>query len=230
MVMTCDTGVGHLVVAHVLHSSDERAPLARTLLTSAPHSSTMSQPSANSCGAGALGALRTLARRPLVVVLEDLEVEQELGLNDARDGADMVHEHVHELFTIVGDDAHDDVEVPGADAHVVHLRQLGDLFGDRLQALALDTRVHRRVQSERLEAVAEEVAELPQVDYVSICAGNFDIIVGIVAHDREELMNVLVNHIRTIPGIVQAEFLLNLKILKDNYEWSPDEGTERAPK
>jgi Lrp/AsnC family transcriptional regulator for asnA, asnC and gidA len=70
--------------------------------------------------------------------------------------------------------------------------------------------------------------ELTQVDYVSICAGSVDIIVGIVAHDREELMDVLVNHIRTIPGIIQAEFLLNLRILKDNYEWSPGEGPERS--
>jgi Lrp/AsnC family transcriptional regulator for asnA, asnC and gidA len=88
--------------------------------------------------------------------------------------------------------------------------------------------VHLRVEGSRLEAVAEEVAELPQVDYVSICAGNFDVVVGIVAHDREELTDVLVNHIRSIPGIVQAEFLLNLKILKDNYEWSPGEGPERS--
>jgi Lrp/AsnC family transcriptional regulator for asnA, asnC and gidA len=87
--------------------------------------------------------------------------------------------------------------------------------------------VHLRVEGERLEAVAEEVAELPQVDYVSICAGNFDIIVGIVAHDREELMDVLVNHVRTIPGIVHAEFLLHLKVLKDNYEWSPRESPDR---
>ncbi len=34
---------------------------------------------------------------------------------------------------------------------------------------------------------------------------------------------MLVNHIRTIPGIEQADFVLNLKILKDNYEWSPGE-------
>jgi Lrp/AsnC family transcriptional regulator for asnA, asnC and gidA len=61
------------------------------------------------------------------------------------------------------------------------------------------------------------------VDYVSICAGDFDIIVGVVAHDREELLDVLVNHVRTIPGIEQADFVLNLKILKDNYEWSPGE-------
>ena len=88
--------------------------------------------------------------------------------------------------------------------------------------------VHLRVDGERLEAVAEEVALLPQVDYVSICAGNFDIIVGIVAHDREELMDVLVKHIRRIPGVVQAELLLHLKVLKDNYEWSPGVGLERS--
>jgi Lrp/AsnC family transcriptional regulator, regulator for asnA, asnC and gidA len=83
--------------------------------------------------------------------------------------------------------------------------------------------IHLRVKGDRIEAVAEAVAELPQVDYVSICAGDFDIIVGVVAHDREELLDVLVNHIRTIPGIEQADFVLNLKILKDNYEWSPGE-------
>ena len=87
--------------------------------------------------------------------------------------------------------------------------------------------VHLRVAGDRLEAAAEEVAELPQVDYVSICAGSFDVIVGVVAHDREELMDVLVNHIRTIPGVERADFLLHLKVLKDNYEWSPGEGPER---
>jgi len=83
--------------------------------------------------------------------------------------------------------------------------------------------VHLRVKGDRIEAVAEAVAELPQVDYVSICAGDVDIIVGVVARDRDELHDVLVNHIRTISGIEQADFLLNLRILKDNYEWSPRE-------
>jgi len=88
--------------------------------------------------------------------------------------------------------------------------------------------VHLRVDGDRLEAVAEKVADLPQVDYVSICAGGFDVIVGIVAHDREELMDVLVNHIRAVPGIVAAEFLLHLKVLKDTYEWTPGESPARS--
>jgi Lrp/AsnC family transcriptional regulator for asnA, asnC and gidA len=87
--------------------------------------------------------------------------------------------------------------------------------------------VHLRVKGDRIQAVAEAVAELPQVDYVSICAGDIDIIVGVVAHDRDELLQVLVKDIRTIPGIDQADVVLNLKILKDNYEWSPGEHAER---
>ena len=85
--------------------------------------------------------------------------------------------------------------------------------------------VQLRVRGDLIDKVAEEVAELPQVDYVSICAGDVDVLVGVVAHDREELMDVLVNQIRTIPGIEQADFLLTLKVLKDNYEWSPREGS-----
>ena len=33
-------------------------------------------------------------------------------------------------------------------------------------------------------------------------------------------MDVLVDRIRAIPDVEDAEFLLHLKILKDNYEWS----------
>ena len=86
--------------------------------------------------------------------------------------------------------------------------------------------VQLKVRGDAVQAVAAEVAELPQVDMVSICAGDVDILVGVVCHDREELMEVLVDRIRAIPGVEHADFLLHLKILKDNYEWSPVAGKE----
>lgn len=42
-----------------------------------------------------------------------------------------------------------------------------------------------------------------------------------VCRDREALYDLLVNRIRPIPGIVEAELMLTLKVLKDNYQWSP---------
>jgi Lrp/AsnC family transcriptional regulator, regulator for asnA, asnC and gidA len=87
--------------------------------------------------------------------------------------------------------------------------------------------VHLRVRGDAIEQVAQAVADLPQVDFVSVCAGDVDIIAGLVAHDRDELYEVLVNHIRTIPGIEQADMVLHLRVLKDTYEWSPGETAER---
>jgi len=88
------------------------------------------------------------------------------------------------------------------------------------------SQVHLRVAGDRLDEVAETVAKLPEVDYVSICAGSFDIIVGVVSKDREHLQDLLVNRIRPIPGIERAEHVLILRVLKDNYEWSPpDDGS-----
>lgn len=87
------------------------------------------------------------------------------------------------------------------------------------------SQVHLRVAGDRLDEVAETVAKLPEVDYVSICAGSFDIIVGVVSKDREALQDMLVNRIRPIPGIERAEHVLILKVLKDNYEWSPPDDT-----
>ncbi len=49
---------------------------------------------------------------------------------------DPVDEHVRELLAVVTDDADEDVRAAGADAHHVHLRQLGDLGGDRLDGVA----------------------------------------------------------------------------------------------
>jgi Lrp/AsnC family transcriptional regulator, regulator for asnA, asnC and gidA len=88
--------------------------------------------------------------------------------------------------------------------------------------------VHMRVQGEAIERVAHAVAALPQVDYVSICAGDVDIIAGLVAHDRDELYEVLINDIRSIPGIERADMVLHLRILKDTYEWSPGESPDRT--
>jgi Lrp/AsnC family transcriptional regulator for asnA, asnC and gidA len=88
------------------------------------------------------------------------------------------------------------------------------------------SQIQLRVSGDRLSEVAEAIAAFPEVDYVSVCAGSCDLIVGVVSRDREELHEILVNRIRPIPGITHAEHQLVLKVLKDNYEWSP--GDERS--
>jgi hypothetical protein len=43
----------------------------------------------------------------------------------------------------------------------------------------------------------------------------------VVCRDREALYDLLVNRVRPIPGILETEMLLMLRVLKDNYQWSP---------
>jgi Lrp/AsnC family transcriptional regulator for asnA, asnC and gidA len=85
----------------------------------------------------------------------------------------------------------------------------------------LSAQIEIRVAGDRLKQAASEIASLPEVAFVGICAGRFDLTVGVVCRDREDLFDLLVDRIRPIPGILEAEVLLMLKVLKDDHGWSP---------
>jgi Lrp/AsnC family transcriptional regulator, regulator for asnA, asnC and gidA len=67
--------------------------------------------------------------------------------------------------------------------------------------------------------VAEKLGSLPEVDYVVICAGSFDILVEIVCEDDERLLQVLNDSVRSIPGVRSTETFLYLKLAKQTYTW-----------
>ena len=67
--------------------------------------------------------------------------------------------------------------------------------------------------------VAEKLTSLPEVDYVVMCAGSFDILVEIVCEDDERLLQVLNDSVRCIPGVRATETFLYLKLAKQTYTW-----------
>jgi len=67
--------------------------------------------------------------------------------------------------------------------------------------------------------VAEKLSSLPEVDYVVMCAGSFDILVEIVCEDDERLLHVLNDTVRSIPGVRATETFLYLKLAKQAYTW-----------
>jgi Lrp/AsnC family transcriptional regulator, regulator for asnA, asnC and gidA len=70
-----------------------------------------------------------------------------------------------------------------------------------------------------LEPVAEALAELPEVIYVVICGGRFDVLCEVVSSDDASLLDTVSNRIRTLPGVRNAEALIYLKQCKDTYSW-----------
>jgi len=69
-----------------------------------------------------------------------------------------------------------------------------------------------------LEAAADALAAIDEVDYVVVTAGSFDVLVEIVVTDDAHLLD-LVNRIRAIPGVARTESFLYLKLVKQTYNW-----------
>jgi Lrp/AsnC family transcriptional regulator for asnA, asnC and gidA len=64
---------------------------------------------------------------------------------------------------------------------------------------------------------ADALAEIPEVDYVVVVAGSFDLMVEIVCEDDDHLLALLNDRIRTIPGVRSTETFSYLKLLKQTY-------------
>jgi Lrp/AsnC family transcriptional regulator for asnA, asnC and gidA len=70
-----------------------------------------------------------------------------------------------------------------------------------------------------LEVVADALAELPEVDYVVITAGGFDLLVEVVCEDDDHLLEVLNQKIRGLPGVRTTETFVYLRLRKQLYNW-----------
>ncbi|MCC2309071.1 Lrp/AsnC family transcriptional regulator [Cellulomonas chengniuliangii] len=70
-----------------------------------------------------------------------------------------------------------------------------------------------------LEHLADTLAALPEVDYVVITAGGFDVLAEVVCEDDDHLLEVLNSKIRTIPGVRATETFVYLRLRKQLYNW-----------
>jgi Lrp/AsnC family transcriptional regulator for asnA, asnC and gidA len=70
-----------------------------------------------------------------------------------------------------------------------------------------------------LSEVADSLAALPEVDYVVVTAGSFDLLVEVVCNDDDHLLSLLNNSIRPIPGVRDSETFVYLKLAKQTYTW-----------
>jgi Lrp/AsnC family transcriptional regulator for asnA, asnC and gidA len=76
--------------------------------------------------------------------------------------------------------------------------------------------------------VADQLSVLPEVDYVVMCAGSFDLLAEVVCENDESLLTLLNDRVRAIPGVRSTETFLYLKLAKQTYTWGTRE--EAAPK
>lgn len=67
--------------------------------------------------------------------------------------------------------------------------------------------------------VADAIAKIPSVDYVVLTAGSFDIMAEVVCEDDDQLIELLNDKIRSLPGVVSSETFVYLRLHKQFYNW-----------
>jgi Lrp/AsnC family transcriptional regulator for asnA, asnC and gidA len=76
-----------------------------------------------------------------------------------------------------------------------------------------------RCEPGRLVAVAEALAELPEVDYVVVTTGRFDILIETVSEDNEGLLGFLTERLQAIEGVRDTETFTYLRLVKQTYQF-----------
>jgi Lrp/AsnC family transcriptional regulator for asnA, asnC and gidA len=67
--------------------------------------------------------------------------------------------------------------------------------------------------------VADALAALKEVTYVVVTAGSIDILAEVVAGSDEELLAIVSERIRGIPGVLSTETFVYLGLRKQTYSW-----------
>ena len=70
-----------------------------------------------------------------------------------------------------------------------------------------------------IDVIAEKLAGIEQFEYVVVAAGRYDILAEVVCSDTDDLLRVVNDHVRVVPGVRATEILTYLKLVKQTYNW-----------
>jgi len=83
--------------------------------------------------------------------------------------------------------------------------------------------VHISVQPGTIEAVAAELANIPEVSYLVAVTGEADLMVELMCRNHNHLMDLMNEHIHKIPSITSTSTTMILRIYKELLPSLPSE-------
>jgi Lrp/AsnC family transcriptional regulator for asnA, asnC and gidA len=75
------------------------------------------------------------------------------------------------------------------------------------------------VQPDRINAVANEIAQFPEVTYLFQAAGEFDLFAEVYCRDREDYVSFLNDKLQKVKGVIRTQSIIILKMYKLSYRW-----------
>ena len=68
------------------------------------------------------------------------------------------------------------------------------------------------------DGIAPALQAMPDIDYLVVTAGSFDLMCEVVVSDDADLLD-LTNRIRRVPGVVSTETFIYLDLVKQTFAW-----------
>ena len=75
------------------------------------------------------------------------------------------------------------------------------------------------VQSGQMEEAAEAIGNFPEVTYLFMASGGFDLFVEVYCRDREHFVEFLNQELQQVPGVTRTETFMILEMYKMSYRW-----------
>jgi Lrp/AsnC family transcriptional regulator for asnA, asnC and gidA len=76
-----------------------------------------------------------------------------------------------------------------------------------------------KVDASKLEEISEQIGALDEVTYLVVTAGRYDLVCEVVCEDNDHLLRVLTERLAKIKGIRSTETLVELRFVKESYQW-----------
>ncbi len=67
--------------------------------------------------------------------------------------------------------------------------------------------------------LAEQLSKVPEVSYVVLAGGTYDLLAEVVCEDDDHLIDVVNKTIRQFPGVRETDTFMYLRLFKESYTW-----------
>jgi Lrp/AsnC family transcriptional regulator for asnA, asnC and gidA len=85
------------------------------------------------------------------------------------------------------------------------------------------------VQAGQVETTAEQIAQFPEVTYLFMASGGYDLFVEAYCRDRAHFASFLSQRLQKVPGVERTETFMILKMYKLSYRWGEAEPPQVVP-
>ena len=81
------------------------------------------------------------------------------------------------------------------------------------------------VQAGQIESVADQIAQFPEISYLFMASGGFDLFAEVYCRDMDHFVSFLNEKLQKVPGVQRTETFMILKMYKLSYRWGEAEPT-----